>query len=72
MTDWKKHIKPLYETAKTDPSLVGFIVRDWSITEEAGLKGLCWAMCRDGFVHTNDANFLLELLENHIDNNHKA
>lgn len=54
------------ETIKRDPQLIGFMVRDWDVTADAGLTDLCWAMCRDGYVHTNDATFLLDQLEAHL------
>ena len=54
------------ETLDRDPELVAFMVREWSCTKEAGLKGLCWAMCHDGYATKNDAVFLLDMLEAHL------
>jgi hypothetical protein len=50
-----------------DPSLIAFMVRDWDVTEEAGLKDLCWALCRnDSYTHKNDIIPLLDDLEKFI------
>lgn len=56
------------ETIDRDPSMIGFMVREWPCTEDAGLKDLCWAMC-NGYVHRNDAIYLLDMLEAHLNNN---
>jgi hypothetical protein len=44
-------------------------VRDWFITEQAGLSDLAWEMCRDAYVSSNDAKFLLDELEAHLTKN---
>jgi hypothetical protein len=61
--DWFAEIDSIRKYLDSDVSLVAFCVREWDITEQAGLRDLAWVMCRDGYVSRNDAKGLLDDLE---------
>lgn len=52
---------------KRDPDLAAYMVRDMPETEAAGLKDLAWSMHKQGNNHPNDAEFLLDKLEEYLD-----
>ena len=65
--NWKEQIDKIRHMVDTEPSLFAFCVRDWDITEQAGLRDLAWALARDdSYATRNDAKGLLELLEAHL------
>src|SRR5687768_10704282 len=59
---WIKQIENVRRHVQTDPDLVAHIVRDWSITEKAGLKDLAWAMVKQGNNAPGDAALLIDRL----------
>ena len=66
--NWKKQIdKVRHMVDDSEPSLFAFCIRDWDITEQAGLRDLAWALARDdSYATANDAKGLLEMLEAHL------
>ena len=65
--NWKEQIDKVRHMVDSEPSLFAFCVRDWDITEQAGLRDLAWALARDdSYATRNDAKGLLELLEAHL------
>jgi len=65
--NWKEQIDKIRHMVDSEPSLFAFCVRDWDITEQAGLRDLAWALARDdSYATRNDAKGLLELLEAHL------
>ena len=62
--NWKEQIDSVRKYIEHEPSLFAFCVRDWEITEQAGLRDLAWALARDdSYATANDAKGLLEMLE---------
>jgi hypothetical protein len=65
--NWKEKIDKVRHMVDTEPSLFAFCIRDWDITEQAGLRDLAWVLARDdSYATRNDAKGLLELLEAHL------
>lgn len=65
--NWLEKIKEVRKYLDTDPSLVAYCVREWTITEQAELKDLAWAMCKEsGYVVKGDAEYLLDALEEYL------
>ena len=65
--NWKEQIDNVRHMVDTEPSLFAFCIRDWDITEQAGLRDLAWALARDdSYATRNDAKGLLEMLEAHL------
>ena len=65
--NWKEQIDSVRKYIEHEPSLFAFCVRDWEITEQAGLRDLAWALARDdSYATRNDAKGLLEMLEAHL------
>ena len=65
--NWKEQIESVRKYIEHEPSLFAFCVRDWEITEQAGLYDLAWALARDdSYATANDAKGLLEMLEAHL------
>lgn len=65
--NWKEQIDSVRKYVEHEPSLFAFCVRDWEITERAGLRDLAWALARDdSYATANDAKGLLKMLEAHL------
>ena len=65
--NWKEQIDSVRKYIEHEPSLFAYCVRDWEITEQAGLRALAWALARDdSYATANDAKGLLEMLEAHL------
>lgn len=64
--NWFMHIFNARSYVDNDPDVVAFIVRDWDVTEKAGMKDLAWAMCKQGNSSSNDAKYLLDKLEEYL------
>ena len=65
--NWQEQIDSVRKYIKHEPFLFAFIIRDWDITEQAGLRDLAWALARDdSYATENDAKGLLEMLEAHL------
>ena len=69
-TNYLEQINNARKHIDSDPSLVAYIVRDWQITEQAGLSDLAWAMCKENNIASkSDAKYLLDKLEAHLTSN---
>ena len=55
-----------HEVIKSEPAVIGAMVMNWKITEDAGLKDFALAVYKDQYVMTKDALFLLDELEKFI------
>jgi hypothetical protein len=65
--NWKEQIDKIRHMVDSNPSLFAFCIRDWDITEQAGLRDLARALARDdSYATRNDAKGLLQLLEAHL------
>jgi len=65
--NWKEQIDSVRKYIEHEPSLFAYCVRDWDITEQAGLRDLAWALARDdSYATANDAKGLLEMLEAYL------
>ena len=65
--NWIEQIDKVRHMVDSEPSLFAFCIRDWDITEQAGLRDLAWALARDdSYATRNDAKGLLEMLEAHL------
>jgi hypothetical protein len=65
--NWQEQIDSVRKYIEHEPSLFAFCVREWEITEQAGLRDLAWALARDdSYATANDAKGLLEMLEAHL------
>lgn len=65
--NWREEIDKIRHMVDSDPSLFAFCVRDWDITEQAGLRDLAWVLARDdSYATRNDAKGLLDHLEAYL------
>ncbi len=52
-----------------DPEMAAFILRDLPEVTDAGLSDYAWALAQDAYLSKNDVLYLIELLEDHLNDN---
>ena len=66
MKDWKAEINSARKNCQRDPDLVFFIVRDWEITNKAGLADYAWTASKQCNMTPGEAEDILNKLEEFI------